>query len=145
MLIQNKMNIEYNIMTEAPLEVVANLVEKAGYKKTVDDMDYPIFRNKDFIGLRLEEADEDFFDMYQGERRDKKEFIKNPKSYLRSDIDGSLMIDEEYLIETGQLEKKLSKKEMEKQVKSDFDIINRVLIKQRYKADFYETKEGFDI
>ena len=139
------MNIEYNIVTEAPLEVVANAVEKAGYKKTADDIDYPIFRNKDFIGLKLKKADEDFSDMYQGERRDEKKFIENPKSYLRSDIDCSLMIDEEYLIEEGKLEKKLSKKEMEKQVKWDFEVINIVLIEQGYKADFYETKEGFDI
>ncbi len=139
------MDIEYNIMTEAPLEIVANSVEKAGYKKTVDDMNYPLFRNKDFIGLRLEEADEDFFDMYQGERRGGKEFIETPRAYLRSDIDDSLMIDEEYLIETGQLERKLNKEEMEKQVKKDFEIINKTLIEQGYKADFYETKEGFDI
>ncbi len=132
-------------MTEAPLEIVATLIEKASYKKTLDEMDYPIFRNKNFIGLRLERTDEDFFDMYQGERRDKKEFIENPKSYLRSDIDNSLMIDEEYLIEEGKLERKLSKSEMEKQVKNDFESINISLIKQGYKTDFYETKEGFDI
>ncbi len=139
------MDIEYNLMTEAPLETVANLLNSLSYKKTLDEMDCLIFRNKDFIGLRLEEADEDFFDMYQGERRDKKEFIETPRSYLRSDIDGSLIIDEEYLIETGQLERKLSKKEIEKQVKNDFEIINKALIEQGYKADFYETKEGFDI
>jgi len=143
------MDIEYNLMSEAPLEILTNLVERAGYRETKDDMDYIIFRNKDFIGLRLEGANEesfeDSFDFYQGERRDKKEFVKNPKSYLFSDIDEYSMIDEEYLIEEGQLERKLNEREVQERLKKDFESINNSLIRKGYKTDFYETKQGFDI
>ncbi len=142
------MDKEYHLMTKALQEVVIGLLNEKGYKKSrVENWEVPLFKNNSMIGVRLEKVDESNFDMYQAHRRGKEDFIDNPKFYLYSEIENSLMeIDEEFLIEEGELKEPLDdRRTIETKVKGDFRNITNGLKNTGYKTDFYETQEGFDI
>jgi len=143
------MKVEYNIMTEANPEEITSLIENLGYKPALDTTDEPVFMDNGGVELRLvssknQEVFEDQLDFYL-DRQNNENFIKNPKSYLCSDLDDSSMINEEFAIETGLLERKLSPQEMAEKANQDFKKISQELINKGYKTDFYETKHGFDI
>jgi len=142
------MDKEYNIMTDATQDALEKLVEGRGYKKVeVESWDTPLFRNNSMIGVRVEKVDLDEieYDMYQAKRRDKEGFIAEPRTYLRSDIGESFMgMDEELLIETGQIEEMPDRKQVESQMRTDFEELKDRLRTDGYKVDFYITTDGWE-
>jgi hypothetical protein len=142
------MDKEYNLMTDVSRDVISNSLKEKGYSEIeVESWESPLFRDKSFIGIKLDDVDEINFDLYQAERKKEMDFIKEPKFFLHSDIENSLMeIDEEYLMEEKGLEEPLGDRgDLERKMSETFENISDSLRKNGYKTDLYETEEGFDL
>lgn len=139
---------EYGIATDADLKFVSSVVERSAYVKVEDEVwgDY-VFRNANHVSMNIEEADETLFDLYQSERGNEKDFVKNPRTFMRSSMEEILgdVSEQERLVEEGKLDDYLDEKQVMEDVGRDFEVVRHILLENGHKVDFYIINEGFDI